>query len=66
MLAARARAQVLTESASGDAWEINGENPAAVTTASVKRRKFMRVFLEGQKYQRPAFTMDSIHVYDKR
>jgi hypothetical protein len=59
MLDANALAQAFAEILSGDAFETVGDNVAIVTTASAIFRRFMVVFLEGQKYQRPACTIRS-------
>jgi hypothetical protein len=59
MLDAKALAQAFAEILSGDALETVGDKAAMVTAASAALRRIMVVFLEGQKYQRPARTLRS-------
>src|ERR1700675_1132140 len=58
MLDANALAQAFAESLS-DALETVGDKAATVTAANAIFRRIMVVFLDGQKYQRPAGTIRS-------
>jgi hypothetical protein len=54
---ANARAQALRPTLSGDALQIAGVSAAIAAALSAMFRKFMAVFLDGQKYQRPVNTL---------
>src|SRR5882757_7850208 len=65
-LDANARAQAFSAVFSGDALEATGTSAAIEASRRANCRDFMVVFLDGQKYQHPAWTIDSTYGADKR